>query len=512
MFTNTINLADFENKGTIKSTLTQEGLNFSLNTTLRTEFHKEIDTINTYAFLPQKFHLPVKINFTANTNGNGFYLLFGTGRVNFNYNYNDNNRSYNDIVAPDLETKNRIYNFLPKNKDVMIQIIYDYKFMQVYIDGEERYFSTKEKYMKSRLTKEKNTEGFGIRFAIEQSEKVLLKQFSVTQYNEGESPDCVRPTKEEIIARTSAELKTWYDWRTNSLAELPAGENNRLNKLYIDIFDYINKNYSVLFQKTDVIETPIKVDEACMKYLYDFALDKLPKDFNYNHIFENIGLYNSNVLPLLKEFAVKCSLNKSNGYYAFLKCDLRELKRKTRPDLESFMYYLTPELKSEISSLDNHLMSLKNFKLNKSVESYDFYRSNITVAYQSKMGFIYKLSINGEAVSSHGSWYVITSRSPWYRLNDYSEDMFKKIAETSPESAKELFFHYNKCNACCPNGCAVGTDYFYAGKKVRACHGRMRFGSTVRDFELIKLYVDTTDDLIKSGNPGEGMTTAPFYK
>ena len=511
MFTHEINLADFQTKGAIKPTLTQEGLCLSLNNRLRTDFHRFIDVINAYAFLPQKFHLPVKINFTVNTNGNRFYLLFGAGRISFNNDY-DSNRSHNDIVAPNLETKSGINSLLPKNKDVMIEVIYDYKFMQITIDGEERYFSTNEKYMKSKLTKEKNAEGFGIRFAIEQSEKVLLKQFAVTQYDESESPECVRPTKEEIIARKLAELKAWYDWRINSLAELTVGEDNQLQKLYLNLFAYINKNYSVLFQENEHIETPVKVDEACMKYLYDYALDKSPQKFNYRQVFENIGLYDSDILPLLKEFAVKCSMNKSSGYYAFLRCDLRELKTKTRPEPELFMYYLLPELKREIQSLDKYLMNLKNFKLNKSIEGYDFYKNKITVAYQSKMGFIYKLHVNGEDVSSHASWYVVTSRRPWYRLNDYTHDMLEKIAKTSPETAAELFSHYNRCTGCCPSGCAVGTDYFYGGKKVRACHGRIGFGATLRDFELIKLYVDTTDDLIGSGNPGQGMTTAPFYK
>jgi hypothetical protein len=90
--------------------------------------------------------------------------------------------------------------------------------------------------------------------------------------------------------------------------------------------------------------------------------------------------------------------------------------------------------------------------------------------------------------------------------------MFERIAKISPETAQELFSHYNKCTGCSPSGCAVGTDYLYGGKKVRACHGRISFGSTARDFELVELYIDTTDALIGSGNPGQSMTTAPFYK
>ena len=179
MVNHEINLADFQTKGAIKSTLTQNGLCLSLNNPLRTDFHRFVDVINAYAFLPQKFHLPAKINFTVNTNGDKFHLLFGNGRFSFNHDY-DGNRSHNDIVAPSLETKTRINSLLAKNKDVAIEVIYDYKFMQINIDGEERYFSTSERYMKSKLTKEKNAEGFGIRFVIEQSEKVLLKDCIVT--------------------------------------------------------------------------------------------------------------------------------------------------------------------------------------------------------------------------------------------------------------------------------------------------------------------------------------------
>ena len=512
MHTHQINLTDFIPKGAIKSTISQKGLCLSLNTPLKTNFHRFIDVINSYILLPQKFYLPVKITFMINSDDVGFYLLFGNGRINFNDYGACDNRCYNDIVEPSLKPMPKFDNFLPKNKDVIIEVIYDYKFMQININGEERYFSAKEKYMKSKLTKEKNDEGFVLRFAIEQSEGLLIKDFTVTQYDEGESVACIRPTKEEIIARNKMELQSWYDWRVSSLAESSPDIKENLKNLYLDLFGYINKNYASLFQNIDSIEKPIKIDEACMKYLYEFALDNAPNDFKYKFIFEKIGLYNSDSLPMLKEFAAKCSQNKSNGYYSFLRCDLSEFKTKTRPELESFMYYLTPELRDEIVSLDKHLMSLKNFKLNKSVESYDFYKNKITVAYQSKMGFICKIHINYDEVTSHASWYVITSRKPWYRLNDYTRDMFEQIAKTSPETAKELFSHYYRCTGCSPSGCAVGTDYFYSGKKVRACHGRIGFGGTAKDFELIELYIDTTDDLIRSGNPGDGMTTAPFYK
>ena len=515
VYTHIINLADFTAKGTIESTLTREGLHLSLNTPLRTFFYRYLDAINAYITLPQRFHLPVKISFTANTSGSGFlYFLFGDGRVNFKNNEYDDSRSRNDIVKPDINTVRPSFNnFVPPNEDVTIEVIYDYKFMQVNIGGEERYYSEKEKYMRSRLTKEKNEEGFALRFAIEQSESAVIKDITVTQYDGGEEVPCVRihSSREELISQKGKELDEWHTWRMFTLAERPSGEDDSLKRLYIRLFDYIKDNYSSLFDDGGVIEKPVDIDRTCMQFLYDFALGSPREDFRYRLIFDSIGLDNPDFLQKLRNFAAKCAMNKSSGYYAFLRCDLRELKTKTRPELESFMYYLPSEVKKEILSLDNHLMSLKHLKLVKSIEGYNFYENTLTVAYQSKMGFIYKLGM-GKSAGSKARWYVATNRSPWYRLNDYTQDMLEHIAQTSPEDVKELFSHYIRCTACSTSGCMVGTDYFYDGKKVRACHGSIGFSATARDFELIKLYVDTTDSLISSGNPGQGMTTAPFYK
>lgn len=294
-----IDLAEFTTKGAIKATLTQEGLCLGLNNPLRKHFHRYVDVINAYVFLTQKIHLPVKISFTINANNTGFHFLFGAGRITFNDDDNDGARMCNDIVNPSLKASRFNNNFVPKDKDTIIEIIYDYKFMQINVGGEERYFSTKEKYIKSKFTAGKNTEGFDIRFAIDQSEKVLIKQFSVTQYDEGETVPCIRPTKEEIIARNAAKLNTWYDWRVNFLAKCQPDENDKLRKIYIDLFDYINRNYIILFQENEIIDEPIKIDEACMKYLYDFALGAVHDDFKYKFIFEKIGLYKSDVLPVM---------------------------------------------------------------------------------------------------------------------------------------------------------------------------------------------------------------------
>ncbi|OPJ63785.1 hypothetical protein [Clostridium oryzae] len=96
----------------------------------------------------------MRIDLTVKIDSPAFYLFLGNGHINFGTPWSDNRR-IDDIIEPNH--KNRFFhNHIPMNEFVDISVIYDFKAMQIFISGEERFYSKKEKYMKSKLLKELN--------------------------------------------------------------------------------------------------------------------------------------------------------------------------------------------------------------------------------------------------------------------------------------------------------------------------------------------------------------------
>ena len=56
--------------------------------------------------------------------------------------------------------------------------------MQILIDGEERYYSKKERYMKARTLHDLNETGFELKIACDKLVNLLIKSVSVTEYRE----------------------------------------------------------------------------------------------------------------------------------------------------------------------------------------------------------------------------------------------------------------------------------------------------------------------------------------
>jgi N-methylhydantoinase A len=74
------------------------------------------------------------------------------------------------------------------------------------------------------------------------------------------------------------------------------------------------------------------------------------------------------------------------------------------------------------------------------------------------------------------------------------ENHLNKIAETSPEFADRMFLNLKECIACCR--CAVKTLYKFNGKKKLTCHGTMEFKMCVSDFEDVRGFINTVNELV----------------
>lgn len=146
-------------------------------------FDAEHLSIDSYIYLPQKYKLPLRIDMTAKIDAPGFYILLGKGHINFGTLWSDNRRM-DDIVAPTRKTM-FFHNHINMNEYAEISIIYDLKEMQILINSEERYYSKKEKYMKSPAFIEMNKEGFEIKIACDKLVNLYIKSFSVTECENG---------------------------------------------------------------------------------------------------------------------------------------------------------------------------------------------------------------------------------------------------------------------------------------------------------------------------------------
>ena len=178
-----IDLNDFIAKGGVECVFEDNMLYMSTNRSIPSQrFNSELASINSYISLPEKYKLPLRIDITAKIDAPGLYFLLGKGRINIGTLYSDNRR-IDDIVAPARKTIS-YHNGISMNEFIKISILYDYKEMQIIIDGEERYYSKKERYMKAPGFAPMNKEGFEFKIACDKLVNLCLKSVCITEYEQ----------------------------------------------------------------------------------------------------------------------------------------------------------------------------------------------------------------------------------------------------------------------------------------------------------------------------------------
>jgi hypothetical protein len=177
-----IDLGSLLSKGYVITETKDDMLHVSIPKRLTTNFDKENMSVNNYVYLPDTYKLPLRIDLTAQIDSPGLYLFFGQGHVNFGTPWSDNRR-IDDIIEPSRKII-FYHNHIPMKEFVDISVIYDYKAMQILVNGEERYYSEKERYMKSKLFKEFNSTGFSLKIASHKRTNLIVKSLSITEYDE----------------------------------------------------------------------------------------------------------------------------------------------------------------------------------------------------------------------------------------------------------------------------------------------------------------------------------------
>jgi len=154
-----------------------------------------------YVEAPGKFKLPFRVDITAKMDSPALTLRIGEGYINLNTGGMDNRRMMSIIGG---ETKPNLHKFdhlVPLDEYFDLSVIYGRKAMQLIINGEERYFSRKDIYMKSPLAGSDFRDGFGLGFACPKRAEVAVKSLAVTEYDD-EPEFAVLPKREFVYAPT----------------------------------------------------------------------------------------------------------------------------------------------------------------------------------------------------------------------------------------------------------------------------------------------------------------------
>lgn len=357
-------------KGHVVKEIKDEMMHITTTQRLSTNFDKENMTVNSFIYLSETYKLPLRIDFTIKIDSPGFYLFFGNGHLNFGTPWSDNRR-IDDIVQPNYKPR-FFHNHIPIDEYVDISVIYDLKAMQILINGEERFYSEKERYMKSKLFKELNEAGFMIKITCDKRTNLILKSLSITEYD-----DAVEIT-------------------------------------------HTNKD----------LPEPISRNEA--------------------------------------------------------------VEPGQKPKFETCISFLSKDIQNEIIKTDDFLRSLKPMKFKRQIHKHG---SKITYL-ASEYGFSYALYPSNDIMYHSLSWYIITSSKPefWHRKADMMEATLNKLDKTSSEFAERMFLNLRECINCCK--CVVKTLYEFKGKKKLSCHGIMEFKMHVSDFEDVRVFINSINELL----------------
>ncbi len=157
------------------------------------------DLISSFLSAPGRYRLPMRIDMRISIDVPEMLLLVGDGHVSFGSPWMENRR-IEDIAEP--AGKPRLFdNAIRFGAFADISVFYGKRDMRIWIDGEERYASTRERYMRSDASES----GFAIGFTCTKRADMKIRSLAVTEYGDdapdfnGTKPACAprRPDAQE---------------------------------------------------------------------------------------------------------------------------------------------------------------------------------------------------------------------------------------------------------------------------------------------------------------------------
>lgn len=183
-----------------------------------------------YVSLKDRYRLPFRIDFSFMLDFPEMLILTGNGHICFGSPFADN-RCIEDIIKP--SGKPKIYNNsirLGEYNDVYI--IYGLHEMRIGINGELRYLSYREPYMKAEEFDVRNNSGLGLGFTCSKRSELCIRSLRITEY-----PDTyVFPAAEQQVLKPDTK---------NESVEKPTFESC-ISALPVDIKDEISNTANAL--------------------------------------------------------------------------------------------------------------------------------------------------------------------------------------------------------------------------------------------------------------------------
>lgn len=174
------------------------------------------DCIKSYMQMPGSYRLPMRIDLDICLDTPELLLLVGEGHVSFGSPWMENRR-IEDIAAPN--GKARTYdNSIPFGRFVELSVIYNFGGMQILVDGEERYFSKRERYGKAEDFAGQNAAGFALGITCTKRAELSIRSIAVTE-SDSDLPFEPHAAKEVDVPAPAVPQKPTFDSCTQDLPD-----------------------------------------------------------------------------------------------------------------------------------------------------------------------------------------------------------------------------------------------------------------------------------------------------
>ena len=136
-----------------------------------------------YAEIPGRFRIPLRIDITVKMDVPSLYVVLGEGHLNID---GHSQSCIYDICEPHTKV-HKFDSSVPMNEWFQLSLIYTAQEMQILINGEERYYANRERYMKSPLFQEMNREGFPLKISCVKRARIDIQSIRIMTYDEDEN-------------------------------------------------------------------------------------------------------------------------------------------------------------------------------------------------------------------------------------------------------------------------------------------------------------------------------------
>jgi len=181
-----------------------------------------------YVSLPEKYHLPFRIDMTIKLDHPAFLLQIGDGHIYFASGHDTAWDRIKDIAKPESKPCRDNYAFdsrVPLGEFVDISIIYNPDDMQILIGGEERFYSRKQPFMSKKqaeILSALNTEGFALGLAVTKHSVLTVKEITIFEHDDNipitrgsfelpalkaPKPEREKPTFDNVLAKVSPQFQ-----------------------------------------------------------------------------------------------------------------------------------------------------------------------------------------------------------------------------------------------------------------------------------------------------------------